>query len=59
MSTSVFGKAGYEAYCRFTDNKSLVSGCELPKWEDLDKKIQGAWIAAATEITELWEVVSI
>lgn len=37
------GQIGYEAYCKFTDNKSLISGAELPAFADLKTPIQEAW----------------
>lgn len=45
-----FGRIAYVAYCNQSDNKSLVSGCELPKWERLKLEIQDAWIAAADAV---------
>lgn len=45
-----FGQVAYEAYCKQTDNESLVSGAELPKWDDLRIEIQDAWIAAADAV---------
>ena len=45
-----FGQLAYEAYCKQTDNKSLVSGAELPAWVDLKLEIQDAWIAAADAV---------
>lgn len=41
------GETAYKAYCATTDNKSLVSGCELPAWAALKPEIKNAWIAAA------------
>lgn len=45
-----FGKKAYAAYCAKTDNKSLVTGCELPKWDELKVEIQDAWIAASDAV---------
>lgn len=45
-----FGRTAYEAYCNHTNNKSLVTGAELPKWEDLKLEIQDAWIATADAV---------
>jgi len=45
-----FGKRGYEGYCKQSDNKSLVTGAELPKWEELKLEIQDAWISAADAV---------
>lgn len=44
------GKIAYETYCKTTDNKSLISGAELPPWEKLDPKIQEAWTAAGLAV---------
>ena len=46
----LFGQIAYEAYCKQSDNKSLISGAELPKWNDLKEEIQDAWIAAADAV---------
>ena len=50
----IFGKIAYEAYCKTTDNKSLISGAELPAWEALDPKIQDAWTAAGLAVGDAW-----
>ena len=47
-----YGKIAYEAYCRQTGNKSLISGVELPMWEALDQKIQMAWNAAGQAVMD-------
>jgi len=44
------GKAAYMAYCQASDNKSLVSGAELPTWEDQKPEIREAWRAAADAV---------
>lgn len=44
------GKRGYEGYCGSTGGVSLISGAELPLWEELYSAIQEAWIAAAEAI---------
>lgn len=49
-----FGKTAYEAYCKTTDNKSLISGAELPTWEDLKPEIQEAWTAAGYAVGNVW-----
>ena len=41
------GQIAYEAYCEYSGNKSLVSGDELPSWDNLSTNIQEAWDAAA------------
>jgi hypothetical protein len=40
ISTNKFGQHLYEGYCSFSNNKSLVSGTELPAWDDLPDDIQ-------------------
>jgi hypothetical protein len=45
-----YGEVAYEGYCNQTDNKSLISGAELPSWEQLKPEIQQAWIAAADAV---------
>lgn len=41
------GEAAYKGYCSYSNNKSLISGAELPEWKDLKQEIKNAWIAAA------------
>jgi hypothetical protein len=45
-----YGQIAYEAYCRHTNGRSLVSGAELPPWDELGPEIQQAWIVAATAV---------
>lgn len=40
----------YEAYCQHTGWKSLVSGNDLPQWENLAAPIQAAWKTAALAV---------
>lgn len=42
----------YEAYCAHTGFKSLATGQDLPKWNDLREDIKNAWRAAAKAVTE-------
>jgi hypothetical protein len=44
------GQIAYEAYCKFSDNKSLVSGQELPSWGNLNSRIKAAWETCAKEV---------
>ena len=46
----IYGRVAYEAYCKTTDNKSLISGAELPKWEALKPEIRNAWDAAGEAV---------
>jgi hypothetical protein len=40
----------YYGYRENAGRKSLVTGAELPRWEDLPPEIQRAWIAAAAAV---------
>ena len=44
------GQIAYEAYCKSTGNKSLVSGEELPSFSDLKSDIKTAWENAANAV---------
>jgi len=44
------GKIAYEAYCKATGGKSLISGDELPAWEALKPEIQNAWTQAGLAV---------
>ncbi len=48
------GKVGYEAYAKFTGGKTY-DGRDMPAWDDLTDRIQGAWQAAAEAIG--WQAV--
>lgn len=41
------GREAYEAYCRSSGGKSLVSGADLPTWENLSDEIKSAWKCSA------------
>lgn len=43
MIEKTLGQIGYEAYCKTTGWKSLVSGADLPPYEALNGSIQDAW----------------
>lgn len=43
MIEKTLGQVGYEAYCKTTGWKSLVSGADLPAYEALNAPIQDAW----------------
>lgn len=45
-----FGMLAYMAYRENSGRKSLVTGADLPVWEDLPEEIQLAWIAAAAAV---------
>jgi len=44
------GNIGYDAYCAFTDNKSLVTGATLPPYAELKAPIQEAWEKAGQAV---------
>lgn len=50
--TMDMARAGYEAYCAYTGNKSVVTGDDLPKWNDLPGGVINAWFAAADGMTK-------
>ncbi len=45
-------KIAYEAYCRSTGGKSLVTGDTLPIWEDLPVDICVAWIESSQAVVK-------
>lgn len=47
------GRHAYEAYCAATGGLSLVSGAQLPAWEDLAPDIRGAWAVAADAVARV------
>jgi hypothetical protein len=44
------GNVGYDAYCAFTDGKSLISGAVLPPFAELKTPIQEAWEKAGQAV---------
>lgn len=44
------GQVAYEAYVAYSDGRSLVSGDQLPTWDDQRTVIQLAWEAAARAV---------
>ena len=44
------GKINYEAYCAASNGKSLISGADLPNWDDQDEAIKTAWDAGARAV---------
>lgn len=46
------GQLAYEAYCNYSNWKSLVSGADLPPWEHATSPIQHAWQAAADAVAQ-------
>ncbi len=45
------GQIAYEAYWEHSEGKSLISGADLPIWEDQRAGIRVAWEAAAEAVT--------
>lgn len=45
--TKTYGQIAYEAYCRSTGGKSLISGVALPEYTALKHDIRKAWEEAA------------
>jgi hypothetical protein len=49
---STLGEAAYAGYFAACDGKSLISGAQLPSWDEQDPRIQAAWQAAADAVRE-------
>jgi hypothetical protein len=45
------GQVAYTAYVQQSDGKSLVSGADLPRYEDLSQPIKDAWAAVGVEVS--------
>jgi hypothetical protein len=50
MATRDDGRRAYLGYCESSSGKSLISGQDLPSWNDLKQEIKDAWIAAADAV---------
>jgi len=50
------GAVAYMAYCQTTDGKSLISGADLPAWENLSEPIREAWRASADAVRMVIEL---
>lgn len=50
MAEKTLGNIGYDAYCKFTDNKSLITGAPLPPFAELKTPIQEAWEKAGQAV---------
>jgi len=44
------GQIAYEAYCKSSEGKSLISGATLPDWDNLKPVIKKGWQAAADAV---------
>jgi hypothetical protein len=42
-----YGSLAYMAYRDAAGGRSLVTGADLPLWEDLSEQIQEAWLSSA------------
>ena len=51
-----FGEIAYEAYCKASKNKSLISGAKLPKWKDVRPDIKSAWRDSAAAVLDLGKI---
>jgi len=47
------GECAYNGYCETSNYKSLISGDELPTWDELPEKIKNAWINSALKVLSL------
>lgn len=52
---ATFGRVAYDAYLRYSDGKSLVTGEALPTWDKQTPDRQAAWDAAADEVVRQYE----
>lgn len=41
--TVTFGQIAYQAYYDASSGKSLITGEPLPRWDQVDERIQAAW----------------
>jgi hypothetical protein len=49
------GQTAYEAYCKSSGGKSLISGAPLPAWDGLKPEIKTAWEAAGRANTAVFQ----
>lgn len=45
-----YGQTAYDAYFKYCDGKSLISGAPLPAWEDQAQNIRDAWCKAGEAV---------
>lgn len=50
-----YGKIAYDGYVYNTEGKSLITGEELPKFEDLPVEVQTAWASAAVSVISAFD----
>lgn len=46
------GQVAFEAYAKNTSGRSLVSGAQLPVWDQLKPDIRQAWEVAAAAVQD-------
>ena len=47
------GQIAYEAYFKYSQGKSLISGASLPQWDKQDDIVRAAWEAAAEAVKSI------
>ena len=47
-----YGQIAYEAYRSHTNGKSIATGDSIPVWDDLDERIQAAWMVAGVAVMD-------
>jgi len=52
METEAYrlGRLAYEAYCNTTNWKSVISGADLPQFDQCPEAVKIGWIAAADAV---------
>jgi len=48
-------RVAYNGYCSYTFGKSLITGENLPIWEDLREDIKSAWTEAMKAVFDVAE----
>lgn len=52
------GRCAYDAYCRASGGKSLVTGAELPEFRELSEQIRAAWVSVANAVCQRFGAIS-
>ena len=52
------GEIAYRGYCKSSGNKSLVSGADLPPFDQLKPEIQAAWVCSGVTLLQELRLVS-
>lgn len=50
--TVTYGQVAYETYRSHTNGKSIATGDSIPLWDDLDERIQKAWVVAGAAVSD-------